>query len=343
MNRITKQVAWSYFAVHALVELVCFALLYNRFGFGMSFIIAMTFDFFAFVPQALIGQLNNTYRKMDIATMGVILMTIAVIILGKHSLLPTLAGVIILAVGNAMLHEAGAIATVVVSEGRLFPSALFVAGGSFGLITGQVLGKMGINRFFLLIALVLIEILVLFTNKYWHKENVSYPRFNLVNRARNEWIIIAVAFFVTTARSFVGYAIPISWNKAVWQAFVLFFVMGTGKAAGGWLTDRFGARRVGVISTLGCIPFLLIGKDLMLISIMGVFLFSITMSITFGMLLSVIEDNPGLAFGITTIGLFIGICPVLLCGSFGYIINIILVVALSVLSAGGLYITLKEV
>lgn len=342
MSGIAKRVAWSYFLVHALVELVCFALLYNKFGFGMSFIIAMTFDFFAFVPQALIGQFNNTYKRVDVATLGVVLMAVAVVILGKQSLSMTLAGVVILALGNAMLHEAGAIATVVVSEGKLFPSALFVAGGSFGLITGQTLGRMGVNRYYLLIALVLIEVLVLTTNSCWLKRDVKYPKFRLVNKARNEWLVIGVAFLVTTARSFVGYAIPISWNKAVWQAFTLFFVMGAGKAAGGWLTDRFGARRVGVLSTLCCIPFLLIGKNMMLVSIIGVFMFSITMSITFGMLLSVIEDNPGLAFGITTIGLFIGICPVLLWGSFGYIINSILVVVLSAASACGLYITLKE-
>ena len=79
----------------------------------------------------------------------------------------------------------------------------------------------------------------------------------------------------------------------------------------------------------------------MTISVIGVFLFSMTMSITFGMLLSVIKENPGLAFGVTTLGLFLGICPVLFFGKFGYLIDSILVVIMSLASAYGLYKTLR--
>ena len=91
------------------------------------------------------------------------------------------------------------------------------------------------------------------------------------------WVIVLTAFMVTTVRSFIGYAIPISWKKELWQSFVMFSAMGTGKALGGILSDRFGARVVGVASTLCCVPFLLVGDNRMLISIIGIFLFSLTM------------------------------------------------------------------
>lgn len=342
MSDVGRKVAWIYFLIHMLVELICFALLYDKLGYGLSLIVVVTYDFFAFVPQGVIGELKNRCRKLDIGTIGAVLLGVSILLLGSSSLTRTVVGMVILGLGNAFLHEAGAIATVTVGEGKLFPSALFVAGGSFGLILGQTLGKMGMNRYLLILAVVLIEALVLVTNKYWMRKGVSYPIYQLVRTEKNEWLIIGIAVLVTAIRSFVGYAIPISWNKTAWQAFALFFVMGAGKGIGGWLADRYGARKVGVISTLACIPFLLLGKDMMLISILGVFLFSMTMSITFGMLMSVIPDDPGLAFGMTTIGLFVGVCPVLIWGSFGDIINSILVVVLSVLCAGGLRITLKE-
>ena len=342
VSGVSRYVSWMYFVIHMLVEVVCFALLYDKLGYGLSLIVVVSYDFFAFVPQGLIGELHNRCRKLDIGTMGAVLLGISILLLGSSSLERTVIGMVILGLGNAFLHEAGAIATVTVGEGKLFPSALFVAGGSFGLILGQTLGKLGMNRYLLLWAALLIEILVLATNRYWLKKDVRYPVYQLVKTEKSEWIIIGMAVLVTAIRSFVGYAIPISWNKTVWQAFALFFVMGAGKGIGGWLADRYGARKVGVISTLACIPFLLLGKDMMLISILGVFLFSMTMSITFGMLMSVIPDDPGLAFGMTTIGLFVGVCPVLIWGSFGDIINSILVVVLSVLCAGGLWITLKE-
>lgn len=341
MNQTKQKVAWIYFIIHLLVELVCFALIYDKFGLGVTLLVALAFDFFAFVPQAIIGQLNDYFHKLDIGSIGVLLMAVSVFLLDANRPGLYYVGMVVLGLGNAFLHEAGAVATVVVSEGTLFPSALFVSGGSFGLIMGQILGKYGINKYYLLIVLVAIEILVLYSNSVWLKKERKIPEFHLVKELRSEWVIILVAFGVTTARSYVGYAIPISWNKTVWQSILLFFIMGAGKAIGGYLADKIGAKKTGVLSTIICIPFLLIGKDIMTISVMGVFLFSMTMSITFGMLLSVIKENPGLAFGVTTLGLFLGVCPILFFGKFGFLIDSILVVTLSLASAFGLYKTLR--
>ena len=170
-------------------------------------------------------------------------------------------GIVLLGIGNAMLHEAGAIATVTVSKGTLFPSALFVAGGSFGLIIGQTLGKYGFNTYYLLIVMVIIEVLVLLTNRYWLREEVNYPKFELTKDIGNEWVIIGVAFAVTTVRSYIGYAIPISWNKTIWQAFALYFVMGAGKAVGGYLADKYGARIIRINDTNNVTEYKGVSKD----------------------------------------------------------------------------------
>ena len=60
-----------------------------------------------------------------------------------------------------------------------------------------------------------------------------------------------------------------------------------------------------IISTLCALPFLIIGDNLMLVSIIGVMFFSMTMAITLGLLVSALKKAPGLAFGLTTIGLFL--------------------------------------
>ena len=209
-------------------------------------------------------------------------------------------------------------------------------------VTGQVLGgTLHISRYWLLIPLALIQVLVLLTNHRWLQRDVVYPQFDLVKTPDRHSAVCLTAFAVTAVRSFIGYAIPISWKKELWQSFFLFGMMGLGKALGGYLADRFGARRVGVVSTLLCIPFLLFGKELMLVSVFGVFCFSLTMSITFGMLLSVIRESPGSAFGVTTAALFAGLLPVFLFGSFGYLANGILIVLLSLGSAYALNRTLK--
>ena len=333
-----------YFIVHALVEIVCFTILsayFTRDG-GILWAIALTFDFFAFVIQGPIGDLNARFKTLDIGSIGAGLMLAGVLLISGSTGFPSLAGLVFLAVGNAFLHEAGAVSTTVMSGGRLFHSALFVAGGSFGVVTGQVLGGvLHLPKAWLLLPLAAIEVLVLLTNRRWLKRDAVYPVFDLVKTPGRRSALCLAAFAVTAVRSFIGYAIPISWKKELWQSFFLFGMMGLGKALGGYLADRFGARRTGVWSTVLCIPFLLFGKDLMLVSVFGVFCFSLTMSITFGMLLSVIRESPGSAFGVTTAALFAGLLPVFFFGSFGYLANSILIVILSLGSAYVLNRTLK--
>ena len=43
----------------------------------------------------------------------------------------------------------------------------------------------------------------------------------------------------------------------------------------------------------------------MIVSLIGVAMFSMTMSITLAILVSVLKKKPGLAFGLTTIGLWL--------------------------------------
>ena len=333
-----------YFFVHALVEIVCFTILSGYFSAsgGLLWGAALLFDFFAFVIQGPIGDLNRRFKTLDIGSIGAALMLVGVLTITGSADALSILGLVLLALGNAFLHVSGAVSTTVLSGGRLLHSALFVAGGSFGVVTGQFLGGvLHLSRFWLILPLAAVEVLVLLTNRRWLKRDVSYPVFDLVKNPDRHSAVCLAAFAVTAVRSFIGYAIPISWKKELWQSFFLFGMMGLGKALGGYLADRFGARRTGVWSTVLCIPFLLFGKDLMLVSVFGVFCFSLTMSITFGMLLSVIRESPGSAFGVTTAALFAGLLPVFLFGSFGYLINGILIVILSLGSAYVLNRTLK--
>ena len=314
MKNKEKTLAISYFLFFFFVEIICFTLIQKFMSFNESILLALVFDFFAFVPQIFFGVINTKFKKLDLGSIGVLLMFIGLIFFDLNNITKLIISMIFIGIGNTILHECGAISTVITGNGKLFPSALFVSGGSFGLVLGKYLSTIVESKWLMLIPLALIEIIVLLTNKYWLDKNVKYPKYNLTKRHIGPAIIIFVATFITFARSFIGYAIPISWNKSVWQTFLLFSLMGIGKAFGGYISDKFGAKITGILTTLCCIPFLIFGENVMMISIIGVFLFSMTMSITYGMLLSVIKDNPGVAFGFTTIGLFLGLMPVFLFG-----------------------------
>ena len=106
--------------------------------------------------------------------------------------------------------------------------------------------------------------------------------------------------------------------------------MGIGKALGGILIDTIGIRKTSIISTILAIPFLCFGNNYMLISLIGVMFFSMTMSVTLAILVSCLKKSPGLAFGLTTIGLFLGTVPIFFF-KLSQTINIILIITLSIL------------
>ena len=329
----------KYFFVHACVEIVCFYLLRLHYPVVMAGAIALLYDFFAFLPQGLFGDIMIRHKKIPYETLGHVLMAVSIFAVASPVKAVHVAGYVLLATGNAILHECGAIATVSVCEGKIFPSALFVSGGSVGVVIGQTLGTAQVSPYYLIVPLLLSELLCLSEKASVRSDD--RPAFHAVNLKIPAGTILLIAFAVTAVRSYIGYAIPISWNKALWQNFFLFFIMGAGKALGGFLADRIGVRKTAFIGTLAAIPFLLFGDRLMVVSCIGVFLFSMTMSITFAMCLSILRNNPGLAFGITTAGLFLGLLPAFFI-QFDLTVNAVLITVLSLLCFFLLRVSLSD-
>lgn len=303
---------YLYFYIHFVVEVICFYTLAKLLGDSIFLWIApFMYDAFAFVPQSLIGYISDKYPKINIGIIGTILLLIGLITCNLHILgyIP----LIILCLGNACLHVSGAETTLRASDGKLSHSAIFVAGGSFGVITGKLLGTLNFSYLFLVLLCLTMIPFILLADEYRKeadKQKQPCKNFNYINKKINPLIIILLAIFVVIVRGYMGYGIPTSWNKTVFQTILLYFAMGTGKALGGILSDWIGIRKTAIISILLALPFLLFGDDLMLISLIGVLMFSMTMSITLAILVSVLKNKPGLAFGLTTIGLFLGTVPI---------------------------------
>ena len=136
--------------------------------------------------------------------------------------------------------------------------------------------------------------------------------------------------------------IPIEWKKTTMQAVALFVFMGVGKMLGGVMADYIGFRKTTYLSLLLALPFLLFGNTIMLLSLVGVMLFSTTMPITVGILVSKYPKNPGFAFGITTVGLFLGVVPAFFIALPTLLAHQIVVLVLSVTALVALLSTLKK-
>ena len=330
---------YLYFYVHFIVEVVCFFYLSRVTNNSMIvWLVPFIYDGVAFVPQSIIGYISDKYPKINMGLIGVILLVISYLIYGLTNL-PIYLSLIMLAIGNACLHISGAEDALKSSGGKLSPAAIFVAGGSFGVVSGKLLAKVGLNPLILIPFILTIIPFVLLSKKYINK-NSNTNNFNYVREDLNPSIVILVAVLVVIIRGYMGYGIPTSWNKTTIQLIIFFCTMGIGKALGGILSDKFGIRKVAIASCLVAIPFLCFGDNIMIISLIGVMFFSMTMAITLGILVSELKKSPGLAFGLTTIGLFLGTAPIFFI-KLNMTYNIVVIIVASILCAIALGYVLK--
>lgn len=302
---------YLYFYIHFVVEVLCFFVLARVVGDSpFLWMVPFLYDAVAFVPQGIIGCFSDKFPKVKIGFIGLSLLLVGFILFGMNFGNAYVA-IAILGLGNAFLHVDGAEVTLRTSGGKLSHSAIFVSGGSFGVITGKLLGTSNVS-FWVLVVLGLSTIpFIILANMYRKEINTEEEEleFDYASKVSGGWIIL-LAVFVVMVRGYMGYGLPTSWNKSVIQTIFLYCAMGLGKALGGIFADLYGVKKIGILSSILALPFLLCGDKLMVVSLVGVLFFSMTMSITLALIVSVLKKGPGLAFGMTTIGLFLGSVPV---------------------------------
>lgn len=290
--------------IHFSVEVASFYFLFSRLSADpLWWALALLFDALAFLPQSFFGILTDRNPQVNLGVLGGVLMLTALVLPWD---IPAL---VLLSLGNGMIHISGAQHTLRGTEGKITPNAIFVGAGSFGVITGQLLGELA-NRYFLLlpVALMLGSILAMHLSHQKDRLENTEIRF-CISAKKPLGAVVILTLMSVIVRGYAAYAIPTEWNKTILQSICLFVCMGLGKTIGGVLCDKIGYRRVSIISLLGGLPFLLFGNELMALSLIGVALFSMTMPVTVAILASAFPKRPGLAFGITTAGLFLGSAP----------------------------------
>ena len=298
---------WLYAFIHFCVEVACFFLLFSQLkqtDYWWAY--ALIFDALAFLPQSVFGVFLDKHPNFPYGVVGCLLIIVALIFPNE------VIGMFIIGIGNAIVHIDGAHHTLRNSSGKITPNAVFVAGGSLGVIAGQLLGGERVAILWILPCILMVISAVIsylvYRNHEVELKNETHIPLN-ITIPKQEFTVLFLALTAVAIRSFVAYAIPIDWNKTPLQAVALFLFMGLGKALGGVLADKIGYRKTTYLSLLLALPFLLFGNSMMWLSLIGVMLFSMTMPITVGILFSKFPRAPGLAFGITTVGLFLGLFP----------------------------------
>lgn len=302
-----------YTFAHFCVDFSCFYLLFALFSPQMPLALSVSvgfllYDLIAFGLQFVIGFLCDIKKGLPAAPTGCALLLCG-LALGAAGL--PWAALATGALGNAFFHVGGGINSIAAANGKMARSGIFVASGALGVGLGTLCGKGGGPLW--LPCLLCATSLLLCLWARGRRANkapgaAAAARFHTAS-ALPAGIVLLLCCLSIVVRGWGGGIIPAPWRTGPLLGLLPAVAACAGKAAGGFLADRFGARRTGVSTLLLSIPLLALGYGHPASFALGMFLFNVNMPITLCTIYSALPQNPGLSFGLTTLALLAGTVP----------------------------------
>lgn len=299
-----KTMLGIYSATHFWVDLSCAFLVFRTLADVEEFALCLLlYNFCAFALQMPFGLLADKFDRNGLAAaLGCILVAAAYL-----SPLPLLTAVVA-GCGNALFHLGGGIDVLNTSEKRAWALGIFVSPGALGLFLGTLWGKgatvplwLGPAGLILMAAVILLP----YRSFFGSLRSGNSP---CDTTPVNGYAPLLPLFLVVVLRSYMGMNQSFNWKGTGHWAVILTVALVLGKAAGGVLMDRWGARKISAI-TLAAAAALYLFSDAPIPGTLAVFLFNMTMPITLWAAAKVTPGCKGFAFGLLTFGLFIGYLP----------------------------------
>lgn len=301
----------AYASTHFLVDFACAYLIFQgTFDTSQLYICFLLYNFCAFALQMPLGLLADRFNKNALcAASGCVLVAMAYGFTGVPAAAAVIAGV-----GNGLFHIGGGIDVLNVSHEKSSALGVFIAPGALGIFLGKIMGGQGTVVSLIIIAVLLTAaFLILWIRLRKGKSFISKNRPVSFGKSGSPAILIALVclFLVVCLRSYVGMTLAFPWKGEGYWSWALIFAVVLGKAAGGFLADRFGAVKTAGVSLL-LAAGLFVLPTFPMAGIASIFLFNMTMPITLWAVARLLPGAKGFSFGLLTFGLFLGFVPVYL-------------------------------
>ncbi len=293
---------------HFMVDFTCALLVVSLSGENIILAILL-YNFCAFAVQMPLGIIvEGKFPPHKTASFGILLVMLAWLFPSLPEISLATAGI-----GNALFHLGGGLAVMGKSE-KAAPLGSFIAPGALGIYFGAI-NELPLQIPVLLVMLILLILL-------FRKSDIEYREYK-IKEFKGRHLAIISLFLVVTLRGFLGVVDAFPW-KSEWSFFFVLAVV-LGKVLGGYLSDKFGAYRVGVISLIISAICFIFPSNVFL-GFLGMFSFQITMPITLWAISKI--TLKGFGFGLLTFGLFIGSIPTILAIPVDVPLSILVVISL---------------
>ena len=307
-NRLASW-TWAHFAV----DMSCFYILYRgvetvyRADLTTIGIAIMLYNCIAFGLQMVFGSIADRYPKIEkaIGVVGLAFMPIplAIIWISQGTTASWIA-LTLCALLNAAFHVGGGMDVLKKSNGRIAPSGIFVSSGALGLILGTLYGQTGHGALLPMSIVIMATILLYLSVRKPSDENPSVP-FTMLTK-HNVGVIAAFLFIAVFIRSYAGIIWPIGFEKTGLLILLPAVSSCLGKALGGIVADRMGARETAIVSLALSIVLLFLSHGSWVVTGVSILLFNMAMPITLCGLASAMPNHLGFAFGLSTFALLLG-------------------------------------
>ena len=290
---------------HFGVDFACAALYFGRLGDSADWwTILLLYNACAFAMQFPLGILADRWNRNRLFALVGVCAVFASFTLRSAPLL----GAILAGLGNGAFHVGAGVEILNASGSRAGPLGVFVSPGAIGLYLGTAYaGLWSAHEWIVLVLLAVCAACVAFSakgNPLSHSENVPPA---LPETGKTVLPLLAL-FAVVVLRSALGTTEAFR-AAGVWPIVGVLCVAG-GKAAGGYLGDRFGLRPVGGVSLGLCTVLLCIPAGWA--HLLALLLFNMSMPLSLHGAAAYWKSAKGASFGLLTLALFLGLIPKLL-------------------------------
>jgi FSR family fosmidomycin resistance protein-like MFS transporter len=292
------------------------------------------YNILAFGTQPFFGFIIDHYKKPKIGAISGLLISTIGLIFFFNPLIAT----ILLGIGNAIYHVGGGVVALNLEPSKAKYPGIYVAPGALGLFLGGLLGYFQIQSWiFLASGIILSAALITLIHK------IPLPKIPQFKEKKINLIGIVLLLLLVSVcmRSLIGYSLNLEWKSLFILGLILTTAIASGKFFGGFLADKYGFMKVGMIGLIVAAPLLVFFQFIPIIVFIGAFCFNLVMPITLTALAEAIPNYKGFAFGLTTVSLVIGYVLFLSLKNY-LVIGQIFTAIVIFINIGSLYLGLKK-